>query len=226
MGTTGRKRMVITDKIELRFLEKRTWLRPEAGLRKLETLKFFSQILPGVGGSKSWRKEPFKKYFEEFQAALFSYGLQQHAPGYRWEYSYGELPQSREADCFLRCELPPENGGTVYKRVQLKELVPDVRNPSDSLQRLITSLATKYTAPTGREILVVAIYINRATTVRFQELRIPEMRVEQLWLYGFTDDVKCFIVGNLLANPARQDFVYPHFRIESPVGGTNHNAYR
>lgn len=221
--------MVITDKIELRLLQKRTWIKPEAGLRKLQMLDCFSKILPKAGGSKSWRKEPFKKYFEEFQAALFSYGLQQHAPSYRWEYSYGAVkserkscksPSDQEWDCFIRCELPPKDGGLVYKPIQLKELISKDRNAQSSLQRLIEKIAKKYTALPGQEMLVVAIYINCATTIRFPELRIPKMHVEQLWFYGFTDNANCFIVGNLLRNPARHNFAYPHFQIESPVSGT------
>lgn len=227
--------MIITDKIELRLLQKRTWIKPEAGLRKLQMLNCFSQILPKAGGSKSWRKEPFKKYFEEFQAALFSYGLQQHFPIYRWEYSYGaarterkssQSPSDQESDYFIRCKLPPKDGGLVYKPIQLKELVSENRNSQSSLQRLIEKIAKKYTALPDQEILVVAIYINRATTIRFQELRIPKMRVEQLWFYGFTDNANCFIVGNLLGNPARHNFAYPHFQIESPVSETPSRSVR
>jgi hypothetical protein len=105
----------------------------------------------------------------------------------------------------------------------LKELVSQDRNSQSSLQWLIDKVAKKYTALSGPEMLVVAIYINRATTIRFQELRIPKMRVEQLWFFGFTNNVNCFIVGNLLGNPARHDFTYPHFQIESPVSGTSHD---
>ena len=218
--------MVITNKIELRELAKRKWIRPEAGLLKLQTLDCFSQILPKVGGSRSWRKEPFKKYFEEFQAALFSYGLQQYAPpSYRWEYSYGELPTNRESDCFIRCELLSKDGGLVYKPVQLKELVPEnlARNSHDSLQSLLDKLEKKYTARPGEETLVVAIYINRTTTIRFPELKMPKVHIGQLWFYGFTDSRNCFIIGNLLGNSTRRDFAYPRYEIESRVFKTNHD---
>jgi hypothetical protein len=215
--------MVITDKIQLRQLSNRKWIRPELGLRKLQTLKFFSQLLPQTGGSRSWRGRPFTKYSEEFQAALFSYGLQQHTPACRWEYSYGEFPPNREFDCLVRCQPLLR----AWKPVQLKELVPEdlpgKRNERDSLQAMIENVAAKYTAPQGQEMLVVAIFVNRATTIGFQELRIPKMCVEQLWFYGFTNAVNCFIVGNLLGNPARRDFAYPHFKIEPPVSAASHD---
>ena len=207
--------MVITNKVELKELAKRQWMFPEIGLQRLQTLNFTSQILPEVGGSRSWRKGRFKKCFEEFQAALFAYALSQLARSYRWEYSYGES-QNHEYDCAIRCHLPKDDGGVVVKPVQLKELPPGALNPQATLQGLINGL-TKYTAPPEEEILVVAIYINRAATISFKELRIPKLRVEQLWLYGFLDPVNCFLVGNLIANPVRADFDYPRFPLASPV---------
>jgi len=38
-------KMVVTNKIELRQLAKRQWLRPETGLQKLQMLGFCSKIL-------------------------------------------------------------------------------------------------------------------------------------------------------------------------------------
>lgn len=199
--------MVITDKIELRQLANRLWKRPKDGLEALQALSFFAQIPPEVGGSRTWRKEPFKKYWEEFQAALFTYALQQQALDYQWEYSYGELI---DYDCAVRCQLPHGDVRAVHKPVQLKELVPERLDRQSSLQQLINTLV-KYTSPPGQEMLVVAIYVNRMGAINFQQLSVPNMRIQQLWLYGFFDPTNCFVVGDLLGHATRYDFAYPRF---------------
>lgn len=203
--------MVITDNIVRRQLAAREWRKPEDGLARAQLCRLFSEMAPEIGGSRSWRKEPFKKYFEDFQAALFAYGIKQPALGYEWQYSYGELEgYNREADCFIRCKI---EGQFAYKPVQLKEVVPDDW-PDSSLQKVIDGLAGKYTAAASQEMLVVAIYINRAMTINFRALTIPsDLRIQQLWFYGRTDEGTGFIVGNLLGNPSRHDFAIPRFRL-------------
>ena len=172
-------------------------------------LAVFSGVLPEVGGSRTWRKRPFKKYHEEHQSALFAYALSQKAYCYQWEYWCGE---HADYDCAVRCHLP--QGRLVYKAVQLKELVPAGLNPQSSLQCLINGLV-KYRARPGEESLVVSIYINRAACICFRELSIPKLQIEQLWLYGHLDLHSCFLVGNLLGHPKEYHFRYPHFQIES-----------
>ena len=199
---------MITNKVELNFLAKQQWKRPEAGLKRLQVLIFFSRISPEIGGSRTWRKEPFKKYHEEFQAALFAYGLSQKGACYPWEYCYGERA---DHDCAVRCHIPEAEGGLIYKAVQLKELVPGELDPQSSLQAIINSLA-KYTAKPAEESLVVAIYINRKTCINFQELSIPKLQIQQLWLYGFLDEDGCFLAGNLLGHSKQYDFPYPSFQ--------------
>jgi len=182
-------------------------MTPSAGLQRLQTLGFISQTLPEIGGSRNWRKGQFKKYFEEYQSALFTYGLSQGAISYHWEYSYGES-QNREFDCAIRCELPQEDGGVVVKPVQLKELPPDVVNPQVSLQDLINSLV-KYTAQAGEEMLAVAIFCNRGSSINFKKLTIPPLQIAQLWIYGFLDHQNCFLVE--IGSAARLNFNYPRF---------------
>jgi hypothetical protein len=98
-GTVAVCVMVITDKIVLRQLAAREWRRPEDGLARAQLCRLFSEMAPEIGGSRSWRKEPFKKYFEDFQAALFAYGIKQPAPDYEWQYSYGELDGYNREPC-------------------------------------------------------------------------------------------------------------------------------
>src|SRR5205807_252903 len=99
--------MIITDPIQRRVLAKRKWISPISGLERIEAARMFSRILPEVGGSRSWRKGKFKKYFEEGLCALFAYGLSQQASEWRWEYSFGESA-NQESDCAVRCWLPAE----------------------------------------------------------------------------------------------------------------------
>jgi hypothetical protein len=157
----------------------------------------FSQMLPEVGGSRTWRKGKFKKYAEEGMCALFAYGLSQQAPEWRWEYSYGESA-NRESDCAVRCWLPAEMNrkeGWEYKPIQLKELPPESVSPHASLQEIIDGLQ-KYTAIPGSEYLAVAIFVNAGRTIKFRELKFPKLRVDQLWVFGFLDAETCFLVGN------------------------------
>jgi hypothetical protein len=203
--------VIIKDKIVLRQLAAREWRRPEDGLARAQALPLFSEIAPEIGGSRSWRKEPFKKYFADFQAALFAYGIKQPERDYDWQYSCGELDgDNREADCFIRCKV---DGEFAYKPVQLKEVVPEDW-PDSSLQHVIDRLADKYTATAGQEMLVVAIYVNRVMTINFRELKIPaKLYIQQLWFYGRTDENSGFIVGDLLGSPLRHDFAIPRFRV-------------
>ena len=207
--------MVITNPIELRGLKDRQWKRPDDGLRELQALDFVSRIFRRRGDAVTRRQKPPNRLREEFQAALFTYALQQQSPAYAWEYSYGESPTSREYDCLVRCEL--DEGRTGPKPVQLKELTPLHLKPQKSLQQLINELG-KYTALPGKEILVVAIFIRRATTIKFKELKIPAMSIEQLWLYGFRDSKKCFLSGNLLGNAETRHFEYPRYAISENFG--------
>lgn len=207
--------MVITNPIEVRCLKNRQWKRPYDGLRELQVIDFFSRMRLHRADSVTWRKKPLKKYREEFQAALFTYGLQQQSTAYMWEYSYGESPTSNEYDCLVRCEL--DEGRTGPKPVQLKELASLDLKPQKSLQQMINELG-KYTALPGKEILVVAIFIRRATTIKFKELRIPAMSTEQLWLYGFLDPVRCFLTGNLLGHAETRHFEYPRHAISEIFG--------
>ena len=172
--------------------------------------------MPEVKGSRTWREHRFKKYFEDYQAALFTYGifaLGDYGPAEDFEcaYSYGEkvepedVPPFQDADCFLRCKV---NGELSYKPIQLKELPPqELANRSThqaSLQGLIDGLDNRsYTAQAGREILVVAIYVNRLTTINLSELKMPSsLCIQQLWFFGQLDAQTGFVAGG---NPRNSD---------------------
>ena len=202
--------MVITDPIELRALKAQKWKTPEIGLKQIQYSRLFAEILPAVGGSRSWRKGRFKKYHEEHLAALFVYGIKQITPNYNWQYSYGERA---DYDCVIRCDPQnPTGSNWVYKPLQLKEVVPNQVSPTASLQQLLNDLPTY----SGQD-LVVAICVNRPTTINFKELTRPNVRFGQLWLYGPLHGRGWFIVGDLLRNPERHDFDYPVFELESPT---------
>lgn len=203
--------MVITDPIALRQLRARkNWVHPRDGLRRARVRRLFSEIMPEVGASRSWRDEPFRKYFEDFQAALFTFGITHLGPRFDWQYSYGEKVSPEvvapwpDADCYLRCNL---EGTTAFKPIQLKELVPEEltrkANRTDTLQTLIDGLARKYTAKAGQEMLVVGIYVNRATTINVKQLRIPStLAIQQLWFFGLLDGRTGFVSGG---NPRKAE---------------------
>lgn len=198
--------MVINDKMLLRELARRKWIEPSLGLRRLQSLSLFSKILSELGREPDWRSNRFRKYWEEYQAALFTYGLSQQTPKLKWEYSYGELRDFEDGDCFVRTHESVES----IKPVQLKELVPFGEGSQNLLQKLLDDMAKKFTDPPGQEVLVVAIFVNRTSSLCFRTLKIPALRVQQLWFYGFRDETNCFLVGGKLhAFPKTYSFTYP-----------------
>lgn len=221
--------MAIQDRIVIRQLEARAnWLSPRGGLQRALLRSFFSHCLPEVGGSRSWRKEPFLKYHHDAQAAFFAYALTQVLPGPDWEYSAGEVvpPEQRapyvDADCYLRCT---HKGEKCYKPIQLKELPPiPIRQKSRSpatLQGLLDKLSPKYTARKGQEDLVIAVLVNPPATIAFQQLKLPkDLSVEQVWFYGRKGPDTGFIAGgNFRPGCLTASKEFPLLNLETSSGG-------
>jgi hypothetical protein len=90
----------------------------------------------------------------------------------------------------------------------LKEWVPDVLNPSATLQGELDKLS-KYADSCD---LVVAFHLNRNATVDPSELIFSNLVIGALWLYGATDAAqeKWRIIGNLMRPGARNyEFLHP-----------------
>jgi len=64
---------------------------------------------------------------------------------------------------------------------------------------------------------VVAVCVNRGTTINFRELTPPKASFGQLWFYGPLSGNRWFMIGDLLNNPQRHDFDYPLFELKSPI---------
>ena len=198
--------MIICDPIDRRRIAGFSWNDPITGLQRLFPHRPFS----------------IKKDREEHQAALFAYGLQQQAAIFGWQYAM-EPEERSDRDCLLRC-LRPEmyavedrsasskkrnDSPYIYKPVQLKELPPASLNSRIELQSLITAFG-KYAAQPSEEMLVIAVYVSRATTINLASLDVTGLRIQQLWLYGHLSNGRCFMVGDRMkAMGARYDYDFP-----------------
>ena len=196
------------------MLSSRTnWKSPIAAMTEFTLLKGFAQIMPEVGGSRTWRNGDFKRYHEEYQAALFTYGLNYLKPLATWEYSHnwehksvrGIKPIQGGGDFAVRARFSDDADWT-YKYIELKEWVPQELPTGDTLQSIINKLTKYYSRD-----LIVAIYVNRATTISFQGLTIPKLHINQLWIYGHQANKLCFLTGDLLGPCQHYHFEYPCF---------------
>jgi len=124
---------------------------------------------------------------------------------------------------FYQMRTTAQGRWTGSQPVQLKELVSEDRNSQSSLQRLIEKVAKKYTALPGQEMLVVAITSIEQPPFDSKNSEYPKCLLNSFGFMVSRNNTNCFIVGNLLGNPARHDFTYPNFQIESPVSGTSHD---
>lgn len=182
---------MITDKMLLRQLEKRNWLEPITGLRRLGGRRLLAESLPEIGGSRSWRDNRFGKYHEETQAAIFTYGLSRGASKERMEYTY--IDNHKETsfpdwDCVIRASI--DGPGWVYRPVQLKEIVPGTIREEMDLQGELDKLK-KYN---GAEV-VVAVFVNREMELDFKRWKLSHLPVEQLWFYGRSSPSSWFMIG-------------------------------
>ena len=95
----------------------------------------------------------------------------------------------------------------MFAPIQLKELPPEAVNPEDFINDLIAKLK-KY--PVSDET-IVAIHVNRRLPLTFADLKIPDLRIAQLWLFGgsLPDQSTWFLYGDLTQKPRPYEFTYP-----------------
>lgn len=150
----------------------------------------------------SLRTHELRPYGEGRQAALFCYGMSQ-AMNRRVDFAMVEV---QDYDAVAR--FADNQGALVFAPVQLKEWVPDFLNPSATLQNELDKL-DKYV---DSEDLVVAVHMNRTTTIHLSELILPKGRIGELWLYGGADSTQTrwMFIGDLLSDkPQYFEFSYP-----------------
>jgi len=71
-------------------------------------------------------------------------------------------------------------GHAHYIPLQMKQLVPESKNPTTSLQAEIDKLK-KYATSSD---LVVAIHINRRVSVDLDKIDVSNLTIHELWLFG------------------------------------------
>ena len=151
--------------------------------------------------ASSLRTRELRQFGEGRQAALFCYGMGQ-AIGTTVDFAQNE---SKDYDIVARFV---KDGKLNYVPVQLKEWVPEFLNSASTLQSELDKLE-KYV---DSHDLVVAFHLNREATVYLLDLRCPEGRVAEIWLYGALsqDQIQWVMIGNLLRRPATNyAFSYP-----------------
>ena len=120
------------------------------------------------------RRRDLRQYLQWRQAALFCYLVQVTTGKASLAYT---LVEDEDYDA-LACWV---DGDTKhYAPIQLKEIGPESRNPSASVEAELTKLA-KYA--TSQETLV-AVHVNRAGRLEFSSLKPPKARVREVWLFG------------------------------------------
>jgi hypothetical protein len=187
--------------LTLREWERLRYEDPErilVGLRRLAADHHLGDLPYKVA---SLRSRELREYGENRQCALFCQGLRQ-AKGIKMEYAQLERA---DYDFVGRFE---KDGFLNYFPIQMKEVVPEGLNSESSLQVELDKL-TKYADSTE---LVIAVHINRVTTVHLSKLVIPTANIGALWLFGANDlsQSTWTIIGDLMRpGAAGYEFAYP-----------------
>lgn len=147
------------------------------------------------------RDRDLRQYLQWRQAALFCHLVQATTGRASLAYTVVEDEDYDALACWI-------DGDTKhYVPIQLKEVVPQSRNPSASLEAELGKLS-KYA--TSRET-VVAVHVNRAGRLDFSSLKPPKARVREIWLFGAlsADQRSWFLYGDLLGRPQFYEATYP-----------------
>lgn len=194
----------LAERMLLRELEALHYSDPEPQLRRLAAVEDALIRDPHIDPETlAFRTRAMKPHGERRQAALFTYAMSQ-AIGCPIHYAMFERD---DFDCVLRWI---DDDTLKFTTVQLKELVPESRNPQQTLQALLDGLGTRY--PTSHD-LVVAIYMNRSMHLDFSQPSAPDAPVGEIWLYGGTmpmNEGQWMLWGSLTSpNPRAFFFRYP-----------------
>ncbi len=189
------------EKILMKEWDKLTYHDPELVLKGFRDIEpFFIQHAPN-DKIKHLRTQKLRPHHEGREAALFCHGL-------------ASLIGSKVY--FARHEAMDYDIVTMFKSgdelhfapVQLKELVPEDLNPTATFEVELKKLE-KYTDSKG---LIVAFHLNRKGQFDLSKLSIPKLGISQLWVFGAetADREKWFLIGDLLKEPQKISFSYPH----------------
>jgi hypothetical protein len=148
------------------------------------------------------RERDLRQYLQWRQAALFCYLVQGATDKPSLAYTVVEDEDYDALACWT-------DGVTRhYAPIQLKEIVPQSRNPTSSLDAELSKL-TKYS--TSHET-VVAFHVNRAGKLdEFLNLEPPKANVREIWFFGALspDQRLWFLYGDLMKQPRLYELPYP-----------------
>ncbi len=166
-------------------------------LRELEPQVATSKLPTKV---KNFRTNSLKWSRELREGALFCYGMSQ-----RIGQTVFLSPSEAQDYDFVASWVV---GDTQHLApVQLKEVVPQVLNPSASVQTIVDALA-KYTDSGD---LTIAIHLNQETHFDPSTFIVPPLKIAALWVFGAIspDQMEWGLWGNFLETPIGTRFEYP-----------------
>lgn len=194
------------DELRMRSWSKLTYFDPDRTLRDLRDVELQIAGQPidpndsNAAKVRALRTRPLRKYNEWRQAALFCHGI-----GGLLGTTLYFAPGEDEAHDYVTKRLVEDTW--TFTPLQLKELVPSTTNPDATLEGILADL-TKYTTAADT---VVAVYINRRGTTDLNAIKVPRLKLGELWLFwaASEDQSRWQLYGDLLKDPAVQDFGYP-----------------
>jgi hypothetical protein len=140
-----------------------------------------------------------KQERETRDALIFAHGMSAVC-GAKVLVSPGEV---EDCDFITKCTLADTDHFTC---VQLKELAPEDLSPSQTLEPLFHKLQS---LPASDAVL--AIHLNRRTTMQLEELAGFRAPFAELWFYWQADETghAWKILGDILGSPRLVEFTYP-----------------
>jgi hypothetical protein len=167
-------------------------------LRELETKVALSNLPRKV---RALRTNTLKEWRQAREAALFCVGMGQRLGQVVW------LAKSEESDYdFVASWVTADIRH--FAPVQLKEVVPTEINPTASIEATIDALPRKYVDSAE---LTVAVYLNQQVHFDPSKVKIPNMRIGSLWVFGglAPDASEWGLWGDFLDQPQGTRFTYP-----------------
>ena len=185
--------------IRLRTWAKQTFYDPEPVLRNLRDVEIQLARSNTPDLIKRLRTGRLKSEREARDALLFTHGMAT-VVGAKVYVAPGE---TEDCDFVTRAAV----GDTIhYACVQLKELVPEDLNPSQSLEGLVAEIEHL-----PRSDAVLAIRLNRRARIDYDKLAEVRVPFAELWYFwaASPDSSSWRIFGDAMGQPSVHEFSYP-----------------
>jgi hypothetical protein len=179
----------------------RDYRDPVPFLRRLRCIEHRLLAESGDAEVKTLRTNKLKEWREARIGALFCHGMSQRT-GRKVFLSKGEFEDADFVGMWFEDDVQH------FAPVQVKELVPEERNPRGTLDALVKGLS-KYS---GRKDLTVLIHVNRRIHFNPDSLVLPpQLSIAALWILACVDPVQSewAIWGNFLERAEGTSFAYP-----------------